>query len=419
MDLKAREEWSRNWRVVVGASAGMALLAVPTYTNGVMVLQLEKAFGWSRAQIATGPVIAALLSIFMGPVVGLAVDKIGPRRIGLTGATITCMAIAMFSFTGPTFASWLGLWFLLSLGTVLIKPMVWTAGVSSFFNKARGLALAAALCGTAFCSSITPLLTTVLVEQFGWRGAYVGLAVFWGLVALLPLYFWFDSKIDRTRRLGLSKGPQDPQAQQHQDVLEGYTTKTSIMSWKYLRLVLGAQAMVFVTVSFVVLLVPILVSKGTSPQLAGSIAALAGITTVVGRLLGGVLLDRLNGNAVTACAVALPAISAIIVLMYPASVLALGAAVLVLGLAAGAEYDGVAYLITRHFGLRSFGVLFGTIGGLQAMFSSLGPLVVNRIYDVTRSYDQALYLFIPVCIFGSVMILTLGSYPSDWRERPA
>ena len=144
---------------------------------------------------------------------------------------------------------------------------------------------------------------------------------------------------------------------------------------------------------------------------AAVIAGLSGITMVVGRIGGGFLLDRVNGNIVAALSTAFPVMASLLLLSMPGSVPAAVAAAAIVGLSLGAELDAVAYLTTRHFGLRSFGVLFGTIGGLQALATGSGPLLVNYVYDVTRSYNPALMLFIPICGLGAVLFLSLGRYP--------
>jgi hypothetical protein len=107
----------------------------------------------------------------------------------------------------------------------------------------------------------------------------------------------------------------------------------------------------------------------------------------------------------------MPIAPSVLLLSMPNSMAAAVAAVLILGVSMGAELDAVAYLTTRHFGLRSFGVLFGTIGGLQAMATSLGPMIANHIYDVTAKYVLAIWLFIPTCLLGAGLFLSLGRYP--------
>ena len=89
-----------------------------------------------------------------------------------------------------------------------------------------------------------------------------------------------------------------------------------------------------------------------------------GVSTIVGRLSGGYFLDRFNAGRIAAICAALPIASCLLLLALPGDAVASLAAVSILGLAFGAEYDSVGYLASRLFGMRSFGVLFGTIIGL-------------------------------------------------------
>lgn len=49
----------------------------------------------------------------------------------------------------------------------------------------------------------------------------------------------------------------------------------------------------------------------------------------------------------------------------------------VLGLSVGTEVDACAYLVARHFGMRSFGAMFGTINGLLLFTNGVAPLLSN------------------------------------------
>jgi MFS family permease len=161
--------------------------------------------------------------------------------------------------------------------------------------------------------------------------------------------------------------------------------------------------------------VPIMKSFDHPQMVAASIAGLAGISTIVGRIVGGYLLDRISGNFVAGCSVAMPLLSVGLLLAFPTSVPACAAAALILGLGLGAELDAEAYLTTRHFGMKSFGVLFGVVGGTLGLATGLGPTILSHIYDVYHSYVPALWAYIPICIAGSALFFTLGRYP-DFGE---
>ena len=106
---------------------------------------------------------------------------------------------------------------------------------------------------------------------------------------------------------------------------------------------------------------------------AAGLAGIVGLTSVVGRLAVGVMLDRwTNGSAVAGVSVALPILAAGLLLAAPGNVAVALAAAIVIGLCLGSELDAVAYLTTRHFGMRSFGLLFGTISALLTLGMGLG-----------------------------------------------
>lgn len=401
----AGAEWARNWPVVLASSTGVALCTVHIYSMGVLMAPLEAEFGWSRAQISSGHSIGAILAMIGAAPMGLLIDRIGPRRIALWSALLFCASVAMLSLAGPSIWSWLALWTVLGIAINGITPTTWTTAISGLFVRARGLALSVTLCGTGIGASLTPLVTNYLNANYGWRIAYLGLAGFWAAIVLPLLFFFFTSVKDR-RRTDVSTSQSPLPA-----VLTGLTAREGFRSPRFYKLAIAAPTISLVAVSFVVNLVPILASLGLSRSNAVEITSIVGVASIIGRLSGGYLLDRINGNIVAAVSVLLPIISCLLLLWMPGVVGAAMVAAAVLGLSLGVELDAVAYLATRHLGLRSFGVLFGAIGGVLSLSTGFGPLLVSYIFDVTRSYEPALWAYIPLCGLASILFLSLGNYP--------
>lgn len=136
-----------------------------------------------------------------------------------------------------------------------------------------------------------------------------------------------------------------------------------------------------------------------------------GMMTVVGRLCSGYFSDRLNANYIAAVTFLLPVIASLLLLTTQSSSTAAAGAAILMGLTLGAKLHFVAYLTTRHFGMRSFGVLFGTIAGLFGLAAGVGPVVLNLCYDEFGSYDLAILGTIPLALLASMLFLTLGRYP--------
>lgn len=416
----AAQEWRRNWTVVLAAGLGFALASVTVYSLGPFIAPLEEEFGWSRAQITSGMTLYSTLGILLSPLVGIAIDKIGPRRIAIGGILAYWAAFSALSLATSSLWVWLSLWFLLALASAPMKPTTWTASVSSVFDKGRGLAISAMLCGAALGSSITPIFATWLIDTYGWRTAYWAMMTCFVAVVGPIVFFFFTSELDRSR---VNRSTGESRAEAAPSVpLAGLGWREGIFSWKFARLAAAALVTTLVIISFVSNLVPILSASGISRAQSAGIAGLIGVSTIAGRLFGGYLLDRINGSIVGGISLLVPIVSAALMLAFPGSASAATAAVLILGFALGVELDCVAYLTTRHFGLRFFGTIFGVISGLLAFASGLGPFLVNLSYDITGGYEVALQAYIPLSIIASVLFFSLGRYPvfaSGTSEPPA
>ena len=82
-----------------------------------------------------------------------------------------------------------------------------------------------------------------------------------------------------------------------------------------------------------------------------------------------------------------------------------------LGFAAGAESDLIAYLASRYFGMANYGKIYGMLYMPFGIFSAISPVAYGRIRDVTGSYDQMLLAAIFLFVSGALLLLTLGRYP--------
>jgi MFS family permease len=400
----AASEWRQHWTVVLAAFAGMAVASFIAYSGSLFIEPLEREFSWTRAQIMSGPSIAATVAVVCAPFTGLFVDRIGPRRIGIAAVIILCTAIGMLSLTSANIWHWRALWLPVTLGIVLVQPVVWTGAITSLFAAGRGLALAVTLCGSSVASIIVPGLTYGLIESFGWRTAWVGLGGIWLFVALPIIWLFFTSAKDNNRTVSQPVAPDFAP-------LSPSIWQSGIFTWRFLQLLIAGVSIALVVVTIVVSIVPVLSASNIDRGEAASLAALIGVTAIVGRLTVGTLLDRMDGRIIAAVCVSLPILGLLILVNAPGSVMAAACAVLIFGFSLGAELDIVAYLTSRYFGRANFGLLFGTIGGVIGLAGGNGPVALNAVYDMTGSYLPALWAAMPICLLSALLFLLLGPYP--------
>ena len=251
----AAAEWRQHWRVVVAAASGVALSTLMSYCLALFIEPLEQEFGWTRAQITSGQIIAATSAVIFGPFVGGLIDLVGPRRMGIAAGLTMCGAVMLLALTTSDIWVWRALWVPLSLAIVLIQPTVWTSAVTQLFNSGRGLALAVTLCGSSLASMITPALTYALIENFGWRQAFVLLPAMWGLVVIPVVVLAFRTPKDAAAK--------DPAASRPGFAANtGAVLRKVVLTRRFVIFAAAGLAFATVTVSLAVSAVPILTAFG-------------------------------------------------------------------------------------------------------------------------------------------------------------
>lgn len=404
-------EWRAGGPVVAASMLGIALSALPNITMGVFVVPLEQEFGWKRAQITSGLMALGLFSVLFGPWVGHLIDRAGPRRVGIPGVVAFCAAIALLATVSGSIWHWWALWITVAAAYLFISVTLWASVVTRRFTRHRGLALSVMLSGASLASAVVPLLVSLLIAEVGWRLSYVALAA--GALALaLPMMILF---LDDGRHGTKGKILPDPDGAQSR----GYSLSEAARSKAFFQILGAAFAVVLVVNGTIVHLIPYLEAQNLGRTSASLVAGLVGIFSLIGRIGGGLLLDRFRGSLIGGIAFVLPAATAAILWFAGDSLAMVIVATCLLGLAFGAEIDVLAYLTSRYFGLRHYGVIFGVVAGVIAAGSSGGPAVAGAIYDRTGSYEGFFLLAAAVSIAGAALIACLGPYPAFEAAKPA
>ena len=92
------------------------------------------------------------------------------------------------------------------------------------------------------------------------------------------------------------------------------------------------------------------------------------------------------------------------------SVPAAAMSIFLIGFAAGVEYDLMAFLVARYFGMKSYSAIYGSLYGFFAVGAGAGPVVFGRVFDKTGSYGPVLGTTAALLIIGAVSLLFLGRY---------
>lgn len=395
----AAAEWRAYYSLPIAAALGYATSVIHIYGLGPYIEPISEEFGWSRTQTTSGLTVATLVQAVMSIPIGMAVDRMGPRLLGVIGALLTAAAFAALGTATGTEANWVFLWLLMAAATLPVQATVWTSAVASRFEASRGMAFAVTLCGASIATGLFPYLGTMLIAEFGWKRAMAYEAAIWIAIAWPVLFFCFRGAHDRQGN-GEKAAPERKEAS-GSGFLEGL--KSSI----YQRLLVASLLFTFTILGLVVHFVPILTSGGIDKVEAAGIAALVGLFSIIGRLGTGMLLDRFPGSLVGAGVFLLPVAGALVLIGTGMSATGAMVAAVFIGLTLGAEIDVIVYLTTRYFGLKAFGALYGGLLAALSIGTALGPLGAAKIFDVEGSYTPFLWLTVAFMLASSLALASL------------
>jgi MFS family permease len=403
----ALDEWKAHWPLILASLVGMSFYSVVTYSLGTFIAPLEEEFGWSRTAISLGLTIFTLTAMVGGPFIGAAIDRWGTRKVAVPGIALHAAAFAGLSLANGTLVQWYMLWSLLAVAALTTRSLLWSTAVSSVFTKGRSFALSVMLSGTAI-GQMSPMLAGWLIEDYGWRQAYLLIGCGWGGLGFVLVMLFFRDAREQGRRSGIA-------APVSAD-LPGLSVAEAVRDSRVLRIGVANIFLTLVGSGITVHLVPILGSAGLTRGDAVALAALGGIAGIGGKLAAGWVLDRVQGSLVPFSCFSLSAIGYALLLYGTGSKSTLGAAVLVMGFAGGTGLQITTYLISRYAGLRNFGKIFGTISSAMMLGTSIGPVFAGRMYDITGNYTLLLTIGIPLVLLCALCFVGLGPYP-DFAER--
>jgi predicted MFS family arabinose efflux permease len=406
------EEWRRNWTLVLACAFGFSFSSVINYSFGLFIEPLGREFGWSRAQISMGLTITALLSVLISPLIGVLIDRWGVRRLALPGLLLLSLSMASFALANGSMTQWLALWAIFAIIDLSVKSTVWTTAVAGAFDRERSLAIAFTLGGVSLCQIIAPPLAQLLIADFGWRAAFIGLGAGWGGVALLLTFLFLYDARGRNRR-----ADRDDAAPALQDV-PGLTLREALRSVPLIRI--GAATFITMLLGIAVLVhqIPILTAGGITRQHAAYVASLGGIAGVAGKFTTGWLMDRRDPGRVGATILAISAIAYGLLLDGVRSVPLTIVAIVVTGFAAATKLQICAYMTSRYAGMRNFGAIFGIMSSLIALGSGIGPFLAGVVFDRSGTYDPLIIASVIGTLIAAALIARLGRYPVLDRLQP-
>jgi MFS family permease len=406
LSIEQRREWKAHATLPFLGMLGVAGCVVKPFTSGVMIGPVTHAFGWSRAEFSSGFTLQTIILLLISPIVGRTIDRFGPRNVALAGLPPALCTLGLLGTANGQVWQWQLLCVLQALAGAFIAAPVWVTAITRRFNTSRGLALAFTLAGVALGSMIWPIVTALFVEQFGWRLTFPALAFSWGIV-FFPLAVIFLPR-DQTE----SDAPET-------DPRPWGEIGANLLSRPVICVVAAGALFSIVTMGINLHLIPILQDRGFGLTAAAALAGVAGFSSLAGRILTGFLLDRLPTRLLGIVAFLLPVIVSVLLSQGGGSLAAALPAVVIFGLASGAETDIVTFMVSRRVPLEIFGSVYSVVSSIFALCAGIGPLYASALFDLRGNYALYLLTIAPIVTLGAFLIWLAPAHEMQPRAAGA
>lgn len=245
LNQPASTEWRRFGMLPVAAALGYATSVIHIYGIGPYIEPIQEEFGWSRAQATSGLTVATIINAIFCIAIGMLVDRMGPRVVGLIGVLLTTGAFALLGTATGEKSNWYLLWGMMAFATLPVQATIWTSAVASRFETSRGMALAVTLSGASLAATVFPLLATWLIDSYGWRTAFAVEGGIWAAITFPMLLLFFRGARDK-------KPTDDKQAIVSPSQLVGVSASEALRSLVFVRLFVASVLFTFTIIALVV-----------------------------------------------------------------------------------------------------------------------------------------------------------------------
>ena len=400
-------EFRQGWRPLLAATMGTmcGIFAFTNYTQGFFVAPVTSEFGWTPPQFFLSYTVLMCLGLITGPIIGSLAVKYGIRVLGIIGLLGHAFAYVIISLNNGSLLLWYLSFALLAILSAGSLPIIWTTVLNSWFKEHRGKAIGITMAGTGLGAFFFPPVVEFVISNYGWRAAYQCVAVGAAILAIPFVIVFFKEK---------EVEPQpDEVSEQSSAGTWGLTRKESMKNHRFW--ILGI--VLFVTAIVIVGLLSnferIMTEQGLERSTIAKIASVMGLTIIFGRLLVGALVDKFWAPGVAASFFVLPAVALLVILNADITI-ALGFVVAVLiGLAAGAELDLLAYLTSKFFGPAHYPTVFGAIFAFFAVGAGAGPPAYGAMAQANGGYSSILQISVGLLVVCIALFLALGKYPAE------
>lgn len=408
------------WAVVAVAFVTLAIGVNTRTTFSLLFPAILAEFGWDRGSTAAAFSCGFLAATIYAPIVGVLMDRLGPRFVIPLGSVLVSSGMVLITFVSEPWHLYLAFGTLVGGASTAISYLGHSLFLPYWFVRKRGLALGVAFSGVGAGSIVLFPWVQGMIDHAGWRQAcWVVAGVL--VVVVFPLNMVLQRR--RPEDLGLA-----PDGDPARSATGGKPTRTdnvvdhawAAIDWTLARAVrtsrfwwLGASffSSLYAWYAIQVHQTKYLSDIGFSSETAAFALGLVGLTACVGQVGLGFLSDRIGREWVWTIAMSGFVLCYVLLLKLPqhptpALLYTMVAAQGMLGYGTVSVFGAIPAEIFQG---KQYGRIYGTLSIAGSLGGATGPWVTGLMFDHTGSYTTA---------FCGAMLFACMSIGCMWMASP-
>lgn len=400
--FNSSNESQQNQRIFYGFIIGIAAFFVlfsaygVRFAYGVFFKPMAQELGFGAATTSAAYSISFFLEGVFSLVSGGLADRFGPRRVVAVSSLVVGVGYALMPLVQTIWQLYLvyGLIVGVGMGAMFVPLVSMTA---RWFNARRNLMTALVSSGAGAGMLIVPSSTAHLIDACGWRNSFLIMGIFVAVVVFIAARFM---KRD-PEEIGAVPYGESPKSAENRSIAEyGHSVQDALRLPQFWTVFVTMFLFGIFTMSYNIHIVPDAINSGMRPTDAAHILATTGALLIAGRVLFGIVADRIGNKPILILCFAL-SFGAMLLISFGQAHWVFFVMAVLMGIAQGGIGTSQSPLIATLFGLKSHGLILGCIGLGNTTGAALGPLLTGYVFDLTGSYHGA-FLMCAACSLTAV-----------------
>lgn len=363
-----------------------------TYAVSLFVNPIIEDLGWSRTTVSglyTAGSLSAAAGMFF---IGRLLDRYGARVMLPIIVLLFGFALLFISNAFQYLHLYVGFAFIriLGQGSLTLIP---TTLIALWFVQFRGRVMALNSLGSVASQAIFPPMIHILISAFGWRNAWVALAVIVWSLLLLPSIVLVRKNPESVNLLPDGKQRDlEHQLSAPDNAEADFTLREATKTRSFWLIMLAGSSHSLISTALVFHHVSVMSSRGLDEVVSASALSVIAPGALFGTFLAGFLCDKFPNRYVLMAGQLMLIFSMLSILLMnqPWQAILYGG---ILGLTSGTLMTASAVIWPNYYGRKHLGAIRGVVTSGMVASAALGPLPFGLLFDLLNNYTVAVLIF--------------------------